>query len=344
MVLDRIKSFPRGTSCRRDELRVQHLIDCLSGSAVAVSNELVSSITQVVNLFLDRSYPKMLGEYIFSAPLTPLVKPGGGIHPINMGTVWRRIVSKVSGGSGAILHAVNRLIEGRGDDVGLSMFVGWNSVTLTQLDCITGSIPYGHAKGCSRAWYLDDGTIVGDTLVVGKAKEDPQSRLTGVFPSNIARPSHGVKLLGGPASVDFDFCSQLVMKRVAKTIKLMDAVAKINDPQCELLLLRSCMGSSKLYFSMHTCSPCVFESVQCYFDVALCSSLERIVTASGLGDVLNYAFLASQLQFVGLQTKLLRHTDIVASGPNFDDALRVFNTSMETDFLSNPSEIAAPNL
>ncbi|GJV72684.1 RNA-directed DNA polymerase [Tanacetum coccineum] len=49
-------------------------------------------------------------------------------------------------------------------------------------------------------------------------------------------------------------------------------------------------------------------------------------------------------QSAGLQTKLLRHTNIVASEPNFDDALCVFNTSMETEFLSNPSEIAAPKL
>ncbi|GKC01050.1 hypothetical protein Tco_0987186, partial [Tanacetum coccineum] len=48
----KIKSFPRGTSCGRDGLRAQHLLDCLSGAVVAVSDELVSSITQVVNLFL----------------------------------------------------------------------------------------------------------------------------------------------------------------------------------------------------------------------------------------------------------------------------------------------------
>nr|GEY93407.1 RNA-directed DNA polymerase, eukaryota [Tanacetum cinerariifolium] len=53
MVLDRIKSFPRGTSRGRDGLRAQHLIDCLSGDAVAISDDLVSFITQVVNLFLD---------------------------------------------------------------------------------------------------------------------------------------------------------------------------------------------------------------------------------------------------------------------------------------------------
>ncbi|GJR96990.1 putative reverse transcriptase domain-containing protein [Tanacetum coccineum] len=392
VVLDIIKSFSRGTSCGRDGLRTQHLIDCLSGYVVAVSDELVSSITQVVNLILDRSYPKMLGEYIASAPFTPLVKPGddGYLDDLQFGV-------GVSGGSEAILHVVNRLIEGYGDDVGLSMFLvdfknAFNLVgqevmlreihlrcpdisrwvefcysnlarlyygehTLCSCQGVQQGDPLGpllfalvlHPLICKirnsftlslQAWYLDDGTIVGDTLVVGKVlelimedgpwyglhlnvdktevfwpKEDPRSRLTGVFSSNIARPSHGVKLLGRPSSVDFDFCSQLVMKRVAKTIELMDAVATINDPQCELLLLRSCTGISNLYFSMRTCSPHVFESAQHYFNVALHSSLERIVTASGPGfasDVLNYAFLASRLQSAGLQTMLLRHTNIMA--------------------------------
>ncbi|GKB51255.1 hypothetical protein Tco_0902008 [Tanacetum coccineum] len=61
-------------------------------------------------------------------------------------------------------------------------------------------------------------------------------------------------------------------------------------------------------------------------------------------DVLNYTFLASRLQSVGLQTKLLWLTGIDSPGPIFDDALSVFNTSMETDLLSNQSEIAAPKL
>ncbi|GKD82399.1 hypothetical protein Tco_1349238, partial [Tanacetum coccineum] len=649
VVLDRIKSFPCGTPCKRDRLHAQHLIDSFSGSAIAVSDELVSSITQVVNLFFAESCPKMLGEYIANAPLTPLVKLGGGIRLIVVGTVWRRLVSKfgveVSRGSEAILHVVNRLIEVRGDDVGLSMLLVDFKNAFNLLDCITGSTPYGHAKGCSRAWYLDDGTIVGDTLVVGKVLElimedgpgsfdvalrssleliatasgpgfddwqsrlttlpfaferlgvysaasgpnfddalhvfnmsmetdflsnpseiaapklmkkmadiyftqvaknaestfslshrqmalwksqmedhtsdwlmtvpiysstiqgffagdiygdhavscagiigikhrhnivrdtlvdicyrfgisagkevdirldggrdkplrladmllyswdegldvcvdligfspltqtrmvdfvpswvvidvaqrkcgkymdkcaaigygfllfsfsslgelepdavillkriqkfsmtqdigaratinifnrtgfsiakgeDPRSRFAGVFPPNIARPLHGLKLRGGPASVVFDFCSELVMKRVTKTIELMDAVAMINDPQCELLLLCSCTGISRLYFTMRTCPPRVFKSAQHFFDMALRSSLEC--------DVLNYAFLASRLESAGLQTKLFRHTDVVASGPIFDDALCVFNTSMKIDLLSNPSEIAAPKL
>nr|GEZ47737.1 hypothetical protein [Tanacetum cinerariifolium] len=110
------------------------------------------------------------------------------------------------------------------------------------------------AKG---AWYLDDGTIVGDTLIIG-----------------------------GPVSVAPDFSSSLVMKKVSKTIGLLDAVAKIND-------------------------------LQCY--------------------VLTYAFIASRLQCVALRIKLLRHVGIVAPGSTFDDALCMFNNSIEIDFLCNPN-------
>nr|GEY92180.1 hypothetical protein [Tanacetum cinerariifolium] len=157
------------------------------------------------------------------------------------------------------------------------------SVTLTQQDCITGSTPYGRAKECSK-----DGRGCGLHLNVDKTKvfwpmEDPRSMLAGIFPPNIARPLHGVKLLGGHASVDFYFSNELVMKRVAKTIELMNAIANINDPQCELLLLCSRSGISWLYFTMRTCLPRVFESAQRSFDGALRSSLKRIVTASGQG-------------------------------------------------------------
>ncbi|GJX32554.1 putative reverse transcriptase domain-containing protein [Tanacetum coccineum] len=369
-------------------------MDCLSSVAVAISDELVSSITQVMNLFLDGKCPKILGEYIASVPLTPLVKPGGGICPIVVGTVWRRLVSKDRGDDVGLLmllvdfknafNLVDRevmLQEVRTRCPAISRWVEfcytnptrlyYEEHTLRSCQGVQQGDPLGpllfalvlHPLVCKikdsfnlslQAWYLDDGTIIGDTLVVGEIlkvimedgprrdlhlnvdktdifwpKEDPRSRFAGVFPPNIARPLHGVKLLGGPASADFDFCSELVMKRVAKSIELMDVVAKINDPQCELLFLRTCAGISKLYFSMRTCSPHVFERAQCFFDAALRSTLERIVTASGLGfgdwqwrlstlpfafgglgvysigDVLNYAFLASRLQSASLQTKLL---------------------------------------
>nr|GEV41415.1 hypothetical protein [Tanacetum cinerariifolium] len=91
------------------------------------------------------------------------------------------------------------------------------------------------------------------------------------------------------------------MKRVTKTIGLLDAIAKINVPQCELLLLRSCAGISRLYFTMRTCPPRVFELATLPFAFGGFGVYST-------GDVLNYAFFASRLQSAGLQTKLLRHT------------------------------------
>ena len=70
---------------------------------------------------------------------------------------------------------------------------------------------------------------------------------------------------------------------MTRSIELKDSVARIDDPQYELLLLRACTGISKLYFSLRACPPSFVESTQLTFDEALRSSLERIVMASGPG-------------------------------------------------------------
>nr|GEZ34997.1 hypothetical protein [Tanacetum cinerariifolium] len=138
LVLNMIRSFPKGTSCGQDGLKAQHLMDILGGAASVVADDLLGSITSVVNLFLSGKCPSKLREYIVSALLTPLVKPGGGIRPISVGTVWRRLVSKVASSSNGIsmntylqdfqfgvgipgscedvLHSVNRLVESKGNE------------------------------------------------------------------------------------------------------------------------------------------------------------------------------------------------------------------------------------
>jgi len=132
-VLKYIKSFPKGTSCSRDGLRAQHLLDALCGEGSAVARDLLCAITLVVNLWLGGRCPLSLTEFVASAPLTPLLKLDGGICPIAVGTIWRCLVSKVSmkgvgkdmakylndlqfgvgvsGGAEAIWHSVNRLLN-----------------------------------------------------------------------------------------------------------------------------------------------------------------------------------------------------------------------------------------
>ncbi|GJW17899.1 hypothetical protein Tco_0025335 [Tanacetum coccineum] len=272
-----------------------------------------------MNLYLDGKCPKMFSEYIVGDPFTPLVKPRGYgyLDDLQFGV-------GVSGGVDAVLHVMSCLIKGRGDDVGLLMLLGdFKNAFKLQGDPL-GPLLFSlvlHDLICKirnsfilslHAWYHDDGTIIGDTLVVGKVlelimedgprcslhlnvdkikvfllKQDLISGLEGVFPPNIARSLHGAKLLSGPASVDFNFSSELVIKIVAKSIVLMDTTAKINDPQCELLLLLAYVER------IVTASGPRFGDWQ--WRLATLPFSFRGLDVYSKGDVLNYAFLASRL-------------------------------------------------
>jgi hypothetical protein len=158
-----------------------------------------------------------------------------------------------------------------------------------------------------HAWYLDDGTIIGDSVQVAKAldiisMEGPSLGLQlnirktevfwpscdggkirpGLFPSDIGRPEQGVKLLGGAVSCDAGFISDLSAKRAARAVDLMGLLPRLRDPQSELLLLRSCMGVAKLLFGLRTCQPLFVENVVSCFDKGLREAIEDIVVCGGL--------------------------------------------------------------
>ncbi|KAK1422142.1 hypothetical protein QVD17_25051 [Tagetes erecta] len=437
-VLSCIKSFPKGTSCGRDGLRAQHILDAFCGEGSAIAGGLLKGISGVVNLCLGGRCPVTLAEFVASAPLTPLLKPDNGIRPIAVGAIWRRLVSKVAmrgvgkemtkylgdyqfgvgvpSGAEAILHSANRFLNEFHSDGSLAMltvdfsnafnlvdrtallrevrtrcpsislwvdflygqparlYVGdehiWSTTGVQQGDPLGPLLfalvlhPLIHRiRDCCKllfhAWYLDDGTIIGDAKEVAKAldiirSEGPCLGLNlnimktevfwpscngvkvqdGLFPSGIGRPVLGVKLLGGAVSRDAGFINSLAVKRASCAVELMSCLPRLRDPQCELLLLRSCMGVAKLLFGLRTCQPLYVGEAVSVFDTGLRKAIEDIVVCGGafFGDlqwrlaslptrygglglcsaeeVSTYAFVASRAQSWSLQDHILRECAI----------------------------------
>ncbi|XP_026442067.1 uncharacterized protein LOC113341381 [Papaver somniferum] len=409
VVLRDIRIFPKGTSCGRDGLRAQHLVDAISGAAAAIADDLLVSITGVVNLWLAGRCPAVLGEFIASAPLTPLLKPGGGIRPIAVGTVWRRLVSKVAAvsvgkdmstylgdyqfgvgipaGGESILHAVNRLLEMNGHSEEMSMMLidfsnAFNMVSRSQLikevrlhcpgisrwvefcysrpaklyyDHYILSSALGVQQEVAKALSIieTEGPRRGLHLNVKKTEvfwpsTDPRSTADGVFPADIGRPSNGVKLLGGPMSLDLNFISDMMLSRVNKTVQLMSSIKKLKDPQSEMLLLRNCTGVSRLYFAMRTTNPAALQSATALFDDHLLKYLRLLITGDGAGfgplhqrlstlpikdgglgiytmaDTSAYCYLASQCQTTSVQKVILGNSFSTEKGSAYQFALQNF--------------------
>lgn len=159
-VLGAVMSFNGGSSSGPDGLRPQHLKDLLmsvgegrlwrgggentdapSFTEQPISpSPLLMAVTAFVNVLLGGTpLPPFVRRYIFGASLTALSKPGGGVRPIAVGLVWRRLTAKVAvrsvslraaamlaprqlgfgvgGGAEAIAHAGRQFISmmGEGD-------------------------------------------------------------------------------------------------------------------------------------------------------------------------------------------------------------------------------------
>nr|GEV82287.1 hAT dimerization domain, ribonuclease H-like domain protein [Tanacetum cinerariifolium] len=191
-----IKSFPKSPSCGRDGLRAQHILDALCGEGSATATDLLKVITSVVNLWLAGRYSPILVEFVASAPLTPLLKPDNRIRPIAVGTIWRRLVSKVA-------------MKGVGKEM-------------------------SNCKLFLYAWYLDDGTFIGDSEEVARVLDIIK----------------GVKLLVGAVSRDADFISGLAMRRVANAFDLMG------------LLPYEMVKDTEIHFDMTMRQKAVFECLR----------------------------------------------------------------------------------
>ncbi|KAL7603985.1 hypothetical protein Lser_V15G19890 [Lactuca serriola] len=265
------------------------------------------------------------------------------------------------------------------------------SATITQVKILhlMASHPLLHkirdnCKLLLYAWYLDDGTLIGDSEEVAKALDnitvtgpklglqlnikktelfwpscDGRKLREGLFPVDIGRPPLGVKLLGGAVSRDSSFIRSLAIKRAENAVNLMRLLPQLSDPQSELLLLRSCMGISKLFYGLRTCQPVHMEEAAIFFDNGLRAAIEDIVVCGGpfFGDIqwriaslpirfgglglysaveaTSYAFVASRAQSWVLQDHILRDSGIHGMDYDYDCALAALRNKLPDFDLNN---------
>ena len=89
MVLICLRAFPKGTSPGASKLRAQHLLHAIAGSTAPAAKECLLSLTRFMNHLLSGKAPSCLAPWLCGAPLTALLKKGGGIWPIAVGEVLR---------------------------------------------------------------------------------------------------------------------------------------------------------------------------------------------------------------------------------------------------------------
>ena len=132
-VFNAVKSFRRGSAAGPSGLRPEHLKVAVKSPSPNKSDRALEALTKVVNLAVAGKVPEAVAPFLCGARLHAANKKAGGIRPIAVGNLLRRLVSKlvsfglahkvasklaphqlgvgVRGGCEAIVHAVRQALE-----------------------------------------------------------------------------------------------------------------------------------------------------------------------------------------------------------------------------------------
>ena len=424
-----LRGFPKGTAPGWSAMRVAHLLEAVAIPLGDNAGRISGPLTSLCNFLVQGKAPIEAAAWVAGAPLFPLKKKDGGVRPIAVGEVIRRLVSRavcgmasfkaraeaiftevgqvgvgLRSGAEAAVQAVRQALEDRPGAAVLKIdfenafnsalrrailvqlqthlpeltpWFRWCYSSPANLTCQGSVLPFKSCTGvqqgdplgpfffslallptCSAlktllpealsVWYLDDGVVVGTCeqlqqawdiiqatatqagLSLNPAKcEVFSTQNTGTLLPHIPRSlPEGFDLLGSPIGSQ-SFCNNYILKRVARIEEGLKLLSRIDDPQVEMTLLRSCLGTPKFIFALRSAPPSHTSVAAQIFDRLIATSCEERfgislsettalqwhlpVSLGGMGiirasDIATSAYLASALSARPLVQKLIgRH-------------------------------------
>ena len=91
-----LKSFRPSSAGGVDELRPGHLKDQIAPQTAEAGRRSMKALTNICSKLLRGQIPKHARDLLFAANLTALRKKDGGIQPIAVGNVFRRLATKIA--------------------------------------------------------------------------------------------------------------------------------------------------------------------------------------------------------------------------------------------------------
>ena len=212
-VVKAIKSFRKGSAPGPSGLRAEHLKATIKCHAPNRSDRAAEAISKLVNVMGGGKVPDEVAPFLCGAGLFGALKKDGGIRPIAVGNLLRRLTSKcfnagtadraaarlgphqlgvgVRGGLEAIVHTVRQLVEIGGEDLAVLQLDLKNAYNMASREAAFKEVEE-HFPDCLR-WVLtcynvEAELVFGDHIILSRSGFHQGDPLAGLLFSLVLQP------------------------------------------------------------------------------------------------------------------------------------------------------------